>query len=573
MPQNIAEILLKQKKISKEQYDSFLDEAKQTKNPLYFIVQKSGLVSEEDLVKARAEVLDVPYIDLREKKIPEEVLTLISDKTAKTYSFIPFEIVNGTLKIAMVDPEDFKALEACEFVTKAKNLRPDIYITTRESFEAGLKQYGGLREEVRRALREAEIEEVPKKVIPKRLEVEEVEKIIEEAPVAKAVDVILRYAVDGRASDIHIEPMEDQTRIRYRIDGVLRSTLTLPKTIHPAIVARIKVLSNLKIDETRIPQDGKFKQKIAGSDIDFRVSTMPQTEGEKVAIRILEKGVRAPTLSELGLFGRNLLLMEENLKKPFGMMVVCGPTGSGKSTTLYSCLWILNKPGVNIVTIEDPVEYFIPGVNQIQVRPELGLDFASGLRSILRQDPDICMVGEIRDKETAAISIHAALTGHLLLTTLHTNTAIGAIPRLIDMGVEPFLLNACLNLVVGQRLVRRICPYCKKEIKLPDKIRADIEQELKQIPEEEKKDIPKEIKIYQGQGCKFCGQEGYRGRIAIFEVLEVTPELREIVALRPSIDKIEEEAKRQGMTSMKQDGILKVLQGITTYQEVLRVTQ
>lgn len=535
-------------------------------------IARAGVASEEDLVKARAKVIDIPYIDLREKKIPEEALTLVSDKTAQTYSFIPFEVKESTLKIAMVDPEDFKALEATEFIARRKNLRPDIYITTRGSFEAAFKQYGGLREEVRKALREAEAEEIPE-VVPKKLKAEEVEKIIEEAPVTKAVAVILKYAVDGRASDIHIEPLEEQTRIRYRIDGVLKSTLMMPKRIHPAIVARIKVLSNLKMDETRIPQDGRFKQKISGKDVDFRVASMPQTEGEKVEIRILERGLKAPTLAELGLDGRNLKLTEEYLERPYGMIIICGPTGSGKSTTLYSALSVLNKVGINIVTIEDPVEYFIPGINQTQTRPELGLDFASGLRSLVRQDPDIIMVGEIRDKETAAISVHAALTGHLILSTIHTSTASGAIPRLIDMGLEPFLLNACLNLIVGQRLVRRICEHCKKEIELSEKAKAEIEREIEQIPEEEKKDIPKEIKIYKGEGCKYCGREGYRGRVAIFEVLEMTPEMREIVAKAPSVDKIREEARRQKMITMKQDGILKMLRGITTYEEVLRVTQ
>jgi len=570
MPQNIADILFKEGKITKEQYDSFLAGAERTKNPVYSIVARSGAVSEEDLVQARAKILDIPYIDLREKRIPENALTLVSEKTAEAYSFIPFEIKDGALKIAMVDPEDFKALEACEFVAKRKNLRPDIYITTSGSFEDAFRQYGGLREEVRKVLIEAEAE-VPEEM-PKKLEAREVEKIIEEAPVSKAVVVILRHAVDGRASDVHIEPLEEQTRIRYRIDGVLRSTLMIPKRIHPAVVARIKVLSNLKIDETRIPQDGKFRQKIVGKNIDFRVACMPQTEGEKVEIRILEVGAKAPSLEELGLGGRNLRLVERYIERPFGMIIVCGPTGSGKSTTLYAGLSVLNKIGVNIVTIEDPVEYFIPGVNQIQVRPGLGLDFASGLRSILRQDPDIIMVGEIRDKETAAISVHAALTGHLILSTLHTNTACGAIPRLIDMRVEPFLLNACLNLVVGQRLVRKICERCKKEVKLSSKIKEELEKKLDEIPEE-KKDIPKEIKIYKGEGCKYCGREGYKGRIAIFEVLEITPEMREIIARQPSIDKIREEAHEQKMITMEQDGILKMLRGITTYEEVLRVTQ
>ena len=278
MPQNIADILLEEGKITKEQYDSFLTEAEQTKNPIYYALQRAGVVSEEDLVQARAKILDVPYIDLRERRIPEDVLVLVSDKTARTYSFVPFEIKEQTLKMAMVDPEDFKALEACEFIAKRKNLRPDIHITTSESLEAGLRQYGGLREEVKKALREEVEEAAPK------LEIAEVEKIIEEAPVTKALDTILRYAVDGRASDIHIEPLEDQTRVWYRIDGVLRSTLTLPKRIHSAVVARIKVLSNLKIDETRIPQDGKFRQKIDSKDIDFRVSSMPQTEGEQIEL-------------------------------------------------------------------------------------------------------------------------------------------------------------------------------------------------------------------------------------------------------------------------------------------------
>jgi len=389
------------------------------------------------------------------------------------------------------------------------------------------------------------------------------------------VAVMIRHAVDGGASDIHIEPITDKLRIRYRVLGRLYSSLFLPITVHPAVVARVKILSNLKIDETRIPQDGRFSAKIAGKRIDFRVSTFPTSGGEKVAIRILdpEKGFR--TFEKLGLEGRNFEAMKNSIQKPYGMILATGPTGAGKTTTLYAILQILNKEDVNVMTLEDPIEYHLEGVNQSQVRPEIGYTFATGLRHIIRQDPDIIMVGEIRDEETAALAIHSALTGHLVLSTLHTNNAIGVIPRLVDMGVEPFLIAPTLNIALAQRLVRVLCPDCKKRVKVSAEVRDLILKELEEIPLQirETVKVPSPLYLYEPQGCKKCNHIGFSDQIGIFEVLSMTPELGQLVLKVLSEVEIEKEAIKQGRISMRQDGILKVLKGITTIEEVMRATK
>ncbi|MCX6766549.1 MAG: GspE/PulE family protein [Candidatus Moranbacteria bacterium] len=398
---------------------------------------------------------------------------------------------------------------------------------------------------------------------------------IQEAPVAKIVEVILRNAIEGAASDIHIEPLEDNIRVRYRLDGILHNSLVLPKQIGPAIVSRIKILSNLKIDEKRKPQDGRFRITESKKQIDLRVSTLPVSMGEKVVMRVLDKEKGLLDLDDLGVTGRNYDIIKKCIFEPYGMILISGPTGSGKSTTLYSVLKILNREGVNIITLEDPVEYAIEGINQSQVKPEIGYSFASGLRSILRQDPDIIMVGEIRDKETAELAVHAALTGHVVLSTLHTNDSLGAIPRLIDMEVEPFLVASSLRAVVAQRLVRKICPECREEVKMNDAVKQEIERVLEQIPEAEKKihNLGKEIKIYKGKGCAKCAESGMKGRIGIYEVFYMDEEVNNLLGGKFDEEKLRQIAQKQGMVSMKQDGILKVLEGITTLEEVERVTE
>jgi type IV pilus assembly protein PilB len=387
--------------------------------------------------------------------------------------------------------------------------------------------------------------------------------------------VILRHAIEGRASDIHIEPGREKLIIRFRLNGILYPSLSLPLKVHPSIVARIKILSGLKIDENRIPQDGRFSAKINNGDVDFRVSTFPTLYGEKVELRILDPSAGAKSFEELGLTGRNLEVVKEAIKKPYGMILFTGPTGSGKTTSQYAILRILNQDSVNIVTLEDPIEYSIGGINQSQVRPEIGYTFAHGLRQILRQDPNIIMVGEIRDEETANLAVNAALTGHIVLSTLHTNSSVGVVPRLIDMGVRPFLIPSTLRVVIAQRLIRTLCPKCKIKIRPTEKIRSYILERLRSMPVSVKKDtkIEDPLLIYQAKGCDACGSTGYAGRIGLFEVLSMSNELAELVQKNPVENLIFKAAQKQGMLTMEQEGILKILAGQTTIEEIARATE
>jgi type IV pilus assembly protein PilB len=541
----------------------------------YLVTEK--YLSEEDLTRARGLFFNLPYIDLKTIKIPKIILESIPKESISTYKLVPFEIKTGVVKVALTDPSNLAALEALEFLSQKNKYKVEIYITSYSSFLSVVRKSESLSKEVTSELQKVveKEKETKQKIVRKDEERSEEQRIVEEAPISRIVDVIIHHAIEGRASDIHIEPSEDDLRIRYRIDGVLHSSLILPKTVHTAIVSRIKILSNLKIDEQRLPQDGRFHINLDGLPFDFRVSTFPTVIGEKVVLRILDKSRGAPTLEELGLSGRRLSTVTESLKKPHGMFLMTGPTGSGKSTTLYSILSILNKPGTNIVTLEDPVEYFIDGVNQAQIRPEIGLTFASGLRSILRQDPNIIMVGEIRDKETAELAVNSALTGHLVFSTLHTNSAVGAIPRLIDMGIEPFLLTASLNLLAAQRLVRKVCSKCRTQEKPTAEIEKYIHDQLAKVPEEELKDINlKAIKVWKGRGCPVCGNTGYQGRIGIYETLEINKPIQQLITDRVPAIKIQEYAvEKEGMLLMRQDGVFKALKGLTTVEEVIRVTK
>lgn len=573
MPPQLLDILLKEGLIDQEQYLKLREEIERTGESAEKVVKDSKLVEEEKLVEAKGKVLGIPYANLIGRDIPADVLNIISRDVAEHYKAIAFERVQNILRIGLVEPTDFKAIEAMEFLAKEQHLSVEFYIISLSSFKDAFKKYEILKKEVEKALELARERFVPEEKEEVAVPVEE--EVIKRAPVSKMVSMIMRYAVENNASDIHIEPGPTESRVRYRIDGVLRSRLTLPKYIHPAVVARIKVLANLKIDETRIPQDGRIRQTIAGKDVDFRVSTLPLIDNEKVVMRVLETGAAVASLEELGFRKKSIEIILKNIRKPHGLFLITGPTGSGKSTTLYTILTMLNKEGVNIVTLEDPIEYFIKGVNQSQIRPEIGFTFATGLRALLRQDPNIIMVGEIRDNETAELAIHAALTGHLIFSTLHTNDALGAIPRLIDMKVEPFLLGSTLNAVIAQRLVRRICKDCKEKIEVPPDVEASVREELKIMPQDA---VPEKFKtgsltFWHGKGCARCGGEGYRGRMVIAEILEVTERLQSIIARGFNIDEAKEEIKKQGMINLKQDGILKVLEGITTIEEVMRATQ
>lgn len=531
------------------------------------------LMSEEDITKARAAYLNLPYIDLTKSSIPNAVLQLIPEESRNFYKIAPFELKENNIKVALTDPSNLQALEALEFLGQKQNLEIQLYVASPTSIAVALGGKKTLTNVVGQALKDIQQkEETEKPVLTEQGDKPE-KAMLEDAPIIKIVDVILTNAIDANASDIHIEPSETDVRVRYRIDGILHTSLQLPKNVHPAIVSRIKILSNLKIDEQRLPQDGRFHIDSGKKSVDFRVSTLPLMYGEKIVMRLLDKTGKVPTLEQLGIRGRALKWVEENIKKPHGIFLITGPTGSGKSTTLYSLLSLLNGPTVNIITLEDPVEYFMEGVNQSQVNPDIGLTFASGLRSILRQDPNIIMVGEIRDEETAELAVHAALTGHLVFSTLHTNNSVGAIPRLINMGIEPFLLSASMNAIVAQRLVRKLCEDCKKETEVTSIAEKEIRKELIGVTEDYLEGIDtKNLKIFTAKGCDKCGNSGYKGRIGIYEVLPMFPEIQELIYSQSPAHKIYEETIKLGMITLKQDGVVKILRGETTLEEIIRVT-
>ena len=545
-------------------------------NELIKLVTDKGFVSEEDITKKKSKLLGIPYVDLFGKNISPAILNMIPRELAENYHILAFQKADQELSVAMADPGDFKALEVIEFIARENSLKIKYFIISLSGYRYVTKQYATLGAEAAEALAGAQEDE--KSSLDEMLKQEKgMEEVVKTAPVAKMINVILKHAVEGNASDIHIEPVENETRVRYRVDGVLHTSLILPKYVHSSLVARIKVMSNLKLDETRVPQDGRFRTEWGGRVIDYRVSTLPLYSNEKVVMRILDRAAVVLNLEKLGFEGRDLKIMKEAIEKPVGMILLTGPTGSGKSTTLSALLTILNDESINIITLEDPVEYYIDGVNQSQINPDVGLTFAAGLRSILRQDPDVIMVGEIRDVETAELGVHAALTGHLVLSTLHTNDAFGAIPRLIDMKIEPFLITASLTTVAAQRLVRRICQHCLQEAVLPATLRAEVEKELNAIPEEVYQERlgakPKEFKFYEGKGCARCENTGYRGRILIDEILQIDEDLKNVIVTNPSIDAIKETAKRQNILTMHQDGLLKVLEKKTSLAEVVRATK
>lgn len=567
--------LLNQKIIDKKTASSLEKEVKETDRKEEEVILSRGIVDENRLFELKSRLLAIP---LRKDIIPEDVkldvLALVPEESAKYYKMVPLQEKDKIVEVGMVYPEDLPAQEALKFLARQGGFEYQVFLITPSIFDQITKRYREFKVEVTKALGELEEEVAARKREKKETKELALERLVEEAPISRIVAVLLSHAVEGQASDIHIEPTRKELRIRMRQDGVLKSRLVMPLKIAPAIVSRVKILSGMRIDETRVPQDGRFSTKFGDKDIDFRVSTLPTSMGEKVAIRILDPAAGLKGLADLGLSGPNLAKVQEAIKQPFGMVLATGPTGSGKTTTLYAILQILNKETVNIITIEDPIEYFVDGVNQSQVRPEIGYDFASGLRSILRQDPNVIMVGEIRDSETASLATHAALTGHIVLSTLHTNNAIGVIPRLIDLGVAPYLLPPTLRLAIAQRLVRKLCESCKKEAKPSKDEEALILKELRDIPPEYAKGIDtKNVRLHKAVGCRKCRSTGYSGRIAIFEILPVTDEIAGIIAHKPSENEIWQIAKKQGMITMRQDGVLKVLQGITSLEEVIRATE
>ncbi len=527
------------------------------------IIRDRNLVSEKDLTQAKAKLYNVPFVELSSIPISPEALAILPKEVARKFKVFPVSIdeVNKKLILAMANPFD---LTAIEFIERKTGLMvvPRIAVPTQIEELISTSYPTSLAREVGEALREVTGE--------KGIKVLDASKaLIREEKVAEIVTHILSFAVKSRSSDIHIEPMERLTRVRYRIDGILNEKLTIPKELHEAVVSRIKILSGMKIDEKRVPQDGRFTFRGEEREVDLRVSSLPTVDGEKIVMRILEKTTGIPPLSELGLRGRALKNLKDAIRVPHGIILICGPTGSGKTTTLYSIIQEINSPQVNIVTLEDPVEYKIPGVNQVQINPSAGLTFASGLRSFLRQDPNIILVGEIRDQETADLAIQASLTGHLVFSTLHTNDASGAIPRFLDMGAEPYLLASSVTAIVAQRVLRKIHEDCKYEFQPEKRVVEEVKQVLGNLWPREKE----QIKFYKGKGDSECNNSGYYGRIGIFEVLPVTEKISRLILERASSTDIAKEAYQEGMINMQQDGFLKVLEGITTVEEVLRVAR
>lgn len=568
----VEDLLFEKGKLTTEKLSSIKLESINTGRTVEEILLQHGLVSPEDLTTARAELLGIPYVDLSGRNIPPEVLAMVAEPVARRYELIPFEFEKqeNNLSVAFADPLDLQVIEFVEKKTKAK-VKP--FIATVENINHTIDdQYArSLTTEVTAALKEAGgFVEVKEEIS----DLGKVGEIIKEAPVAKIVSTLLEYAIKGRASDIHIEPLEEKTRIRYRIDGILQERLAIPRKVHDSLISRIKILADLKIDERRLPQDGRFTVKIGDQVVDLRISSLPTVNGEKIVMRILPKSEAPPSMSDLGLRGMALKSVENSITRPNGIILVTGPTGSGKTTTLFAILSKINSMKVNIVTLEDPVEYQIPGVNQVQINQGAGLTFASGLRSFLRQDPNIIMVGEIRDSETAGLAIQAALTGHLVFSTLHTNSASGSLPRLLDMGAETFLLASSIILVMAQRVVRKICDHCKEEYTPPEVIWEDIKKVLGPLlAKEEHYTSDKKPRLFKGKGCEKCGDSGYLGRIGVFEVLPITEKIGRLILERQPAQIIENEAVVEGMITMKQDGYMKVVEGITTIEEILRVAQ
>lgn len=579
-PQQLKDFLLGAGLITEAQLEASIKKAKKIGKKIDDILILDGFISQEELTKIRAYILGIPFVNLEKEKVSYDVLKIIPEPIAKTHNIIAFRKEGQKLEVAMLDPIDLKAIE---FIKKKANLTILPCLTTEESIKNVLKQYqktleAEFGEFIKKDIGDIQIAKSKKEILGKT----KLRKVAEELPVVRIVDTLIKHAILQKSSDIHIEPTEKEVIVRYRIDGILRDAMTLPKQTSLGIVARIKILSNLKLDESRLPQDGRFKMETKDYKYSIRVSVLPVFDGEKIVMRLLPETAKTFSLEELGLKEKALERVQENLKKSVGMILVTGPTGCGKTTTLYTMMEILNLPGVNISTIEDPIEYRMPRINQTQVNPKIGLTFASGLRSLVRQDPDVIMVGEIRDSETASLAVNAALTGHLVLSTLHTNSAAGAIPRLIDMKVEPFLLSSTLNIILAQRLVRHFCQE-KEEYKLS---KSEIEalkkscdlNNLLEVSKEDRlirlgqKSNLEDINFYRPKASKEC-PDGYRGRIGIFEVLNVTETIKELIIKKASTDEIQKRARKEGMLTMLEDGFMKAYQGITSLEEVLRVTK
>lgn len=574
---SILEFLAEKKLIQQDEIQRVKEELRSTKKPLEVVLSAHN-VSPTDLLKAKGEYFNTPIKDLTDVDVPFEILNYIPEESATHYQFVPIAVKDHSLEVGMVDPSDIEARDALNFLFSKEDMPFKVFVISTKDFEKVINVYKGLSGTVTKALDELESElDVSSEgdVDLKKTDGSEGEsdsptsdtRIIEDAPVTKIVATILRYAVEGGASDVHVEPMRDKVRVRFRVDGTLNTSLILPPKVQTSVAARIKILAKMKLDEKRKPQDGRFSAKIEGRKIDFRVSTFPSYYGEKVVMRILdqEKGVKG--IDELGLSERYLQMLKKAIDRPYGMILISGPTGSGKSTTLYSVLTSLDTEKTNVLSLEDPVEYSVSGVSQSQVHPEIGYTFASGLRTTLRQDPDIIMVGEIRDGETAKLAIQAALTGHLVLSTIHTNTAAGIVPRLIDMGIDPYLIPPTLILGIGQRLTRKICPGTGEPVAVEGSLKVMLDKQFADLPEEFKKDIPLDEGMLKITSTPTC-LSGTKGREAVFEMFEMDRDIEKVILENPIESAIYDEARKKGMITMKESAIVKALQKVIPYEEV-----
>ncbi|MFB3894842.1 MAG: type IV-A pilus assembly ATPase PilB [bacterium] len=560
--QRLGEMLVAESVITQEQLQQALAQQKKIGKRLGDVLIGLGLASEETIAAALGRQLGIPYITLSHYEIDPQIIKTIPEDIVRKYKIIPVDKTGNQLTVALSDPANIYILDELKVLT-GNEIIP--LISYESEINRAIEQYYRKQDVLQETLKDIEEIKTDVELVSdeKELDLAQIKDMAEDAPVVKLVNVLVQEAIKERASDIHIEPYEDSLRVRYRIDGVLHEVAPPPKRLHPAITSRIKILSDLDIAERRLPQDGRFKVRVSDRVVDMRVSSLPTIFGEKIVMRILDRGGLVLDLSKLGFEADSLQTFQEVIRKPYGMILVTGPTGSGKTTTLYSALSTINSPTRNIMTAEDPVEYQLKGVNQIQVKEDIGLNFAAALRSFLRQDPDIILVGEIRDLETAEIAIKAAMTGHLVLSTLHTNDAPSSITRLSDMGVEPFLVAASVLMVVAQRLVRQICPRCKEVYKpTPEIIHA------LGIGDRD----PETLRFYRGVGCDYCHKSGYRGRLALYEILVVSEKIREAIVEKASVSLIKRIAKEKGIRTLRDSGILKVLDGTTTVEEVLSVT-
>ncbi len=587
---NLLPLLQKKGLLDEKGVDEVVNESKETGHSIEDILYKRG-ISEDDILEVKGEYWNVPTRSLKNFTIPYDVLKYIPEESAKHYQVVPIALVDNVLEVGIVDPDNIDALDALNFISTKQGVPFKAFLIGERDYKKALDAYQGISSEVSRALSELNSEEeMEKKGETSKLGEEKVTQnldnleqtvqeagkkgkstdIREEAPVTKIVATILRSAIDSRTSDIHIEPQNEQTRVRFRVDGVLNQSLVLPGKVQRAVIARVKILAGIKLDERRKPQDGRFSATISGRRIDFRVSTFPTYYGEKAVLRILDSDRANITLEDLGMDKEHFSMVKKAVVAPYGMILITGPTGSGKSTTLYAMLNEVDKECKNVLSLEDPVEYNIEGVSQSQMRPEIGYTFAAGIRSVLRQDPDIIMVGEIRDKETARLAVQAALTGHLVLSTLHTNNAIGAVPRLVDMGVDPYLLAPTLNLVVAQRLVRRICPDSGKTVPIEGAIKRMIDEQFADLPKKFRSKIPDSKEVLYIQPSANC-PTGTRGRLGVYEMLEINDEIRSAILDGSDEAEILKITRKNGMINLKEDTIIKALKKLIPFEEVAQI--